>query len=624
MIRSAGTRRSRPARARTAVAALAALAALVTTAVPSAAAAHTAAAPSFDALGGIVRLVAPRGSTSPFPAARVVRELPGGTVAIDVPVARAAEAWSGLAARFGPSRIRPDVTLRAIADHVPTDPLWPEAWGPARVGMPAAWGVSLGAPDVVVAVLDTGVDPVPDLAGALLPGRNIRTGGDDTSDPEGHGTVVAQVAAARIDNGVGAAGVCPRCSVLPVTIADAEGKARSTDIASGIVWAVDHGATVVNVSYAGAASPDVLAEVRWAVAYARSAGVSVVAGAGNDGTETPNQPAALPGVLAVAWTDAADALDPDSSFGPWVDIAAPGVAATQVDATRWLESSGTSVSSPMVAGALALLAAAAPSSTMAEREAAVLATAAPVSPAGAIAGGRLDVPAAIAALGPKVVPPAQAADGSPVVAFASPGRAVTFTRGTTATVAWTETLAAGETVASRTVTQQSAAVVDGSCDAGSWTPDGDPQPADAATFTAASLADGTCYRWTVDLVDAPGRATSATSRIVFVDRRKPTIRAVLPTKLTRTTKRTIVFRWSLADGSAGSGVRRDLTIVTYEGRVAGTTCTGWRTWRTTKVPAGTTEDAYTATGAICIRIRITAVDAAGNATTTTLPAYLHR
>jgi hypothetical protein len=352
--------------------------------------------------------------------------------------------------------------------------------------------------------------------------------------------------------------------------------------------------------------------------------VSVVAGAGNDGTDTPRYPAALPGVLAVAWTDTTDALDPDSSFGDWVDVAAPGVAATQVDASRWLESSGTSVSSPMVAGALALLAAAAPTSTMAEREGAVLATPFAVTPAGAIGGGRLDVPSALAALGPKVAPPAQAVDGAPVIAFSVPSRAVTFTRRSTATVAWAETLAAGATAASRTVTQQSAAVVDGTCDAATWAADGDPQPADAATFTSAPLADGLCYRWTIDLVDTAGRAASATSQVVFVDRRKPAIKAVLPKKLTRTTKPTVVFRWSLSDGPAGSGVSRDLTIVTYEGRVAGSTCTGWKTWRTTKVPAGTTEDAYTATGPICIRIRITAVDAAGNATTTTLPAYLHR
>jgi hypothetical protein len=435
---------------------------------------------------------------------------------------------------------------------------------------------------------------------------------------------VAQVAAARIDNGVGAAGVCPRCSILPVTVADARGMARASDIATGIVWAVDHGASVVNISYAGAAASDALAAVRQAVAYARSAGVSVVAGAGNDGTDGVDYPAGIPGVVSVAWTDETDALDPDSSFGAWVDLAAPGVAATQVDASRWLESSGTSVSSPMVAGALALLASAAPTSTMAERESAVLSTGAPVSPAGAIGGGRLDVPAAMGALGAKVVPPGQPVAGAPVVSFTSPSKGVTFTRAATATVAWTEALPAGGIVASRTVTQESTPVDGGECASASWAPEGAPRPVEAATYTSGSLADGTCYRWRVDVAEGGGRVASATSRVVFVDRTKPVIRAVVPKKLTRITKRDFSFRWTIADGPAGAGVSRDLTIVTYQGRPSGSTCVGWRTWRTQKVPAGTTEDAYWATGPVCIRIRITAVDAAGNATTTMLPAYLHR
>jgi hypothetical protein len=278
----------------------------------------------------------------------------------------------------------------------------------------------------------------------------------------------------------------------------------------------------------------------------------------------------------------------------------------------------------MVAGALALLAAAAPGSTMAERETAVLSTGATVNPTGAIGGGRLDVPAAIAALGAKVVPPGQPVPGAPVITFTSPSKGVTFTRAATATVAWAETLLPGEIVASRTVTQESTPVDGGACASASWAPEGEPQPVETATYTSGSLADGTCYRWRIDVADGGGRVASATSRIVFADRTKPVIRAVVPKKLTRTTKREFSFRWAIADGPTGAGVTRDLTIVTYQGRPSGSTCVGWRTWRTQKVPAVTTEDAYWATGPVCIRIRITAVDAAGNATTTMLPAFLHR
>lgn len=111
------------------------------TAVPAPlASASAASASAFDAVSGVVRLIAPAGATAPFPAAEIVRTLPNGTVAIDVPAGRAREAWAALVARHGPSRVRPDTRLRLAADHVPSDPLWGEMWGARKVGMPAAWG----------------------------------------------------------------------------------------------------------------------------------------------------------------------------------------------------------------------------------------------------------------------------------------------------------------------------------------------------------------------------------------------------------------------------------------------------------------------------------------------------
>ncbi len=114
-----------------------------------------------------------------------------------------------------------------------------------------------------------------------------------------------------------------------------------------------------------------------------------------------------------------------------------------------------------------------------------------------------------------------------------------------------------------------------------WMADGEA-PVPAATYTWVARG-----RDVLPLADRPGRRQRARgvghSRVVFVDRTKPVIRAVVPKKLTRTTKRDLSFRWTIADGPAGAGVSRDLTIVTYQGRASGSTCVGWKTWRTRKV-----------------------------------------
>ncbi len=577
--------------------------------------------PAFASIGGTVRLVAPDGAQAPFPAARIVRLLRGGGVAIDVPSARAAEAYADLVRRYGAGSTRPDGVARIAADHIPSDPLWSEMWGARRIGAPAAWGVSLGSPDVVIAVLDSGVNEKADLAGAVLPGTDIVNGGSDTSDSVGHGTFVAEVAAGRIDNGSGGAGICPRCSVLPVKVMRGSGPGWTTDIDAGIYWAVDHGATVINLSLAG---KNGAGEDDAAVRYARSAGVSVVAGAGNEGDSEREYPAAAPGVLSVAWTDQVDALDPDSSFGSWVDLAAPGEAAVvSADGKQW-RVGGTSFSAPVVAGALALMASAAPSSTMAEREEALRSTAAAVVPADAIGGGRIDVSRALAALGTEVVPPAQPVPGAPVITVTAPTRGVTYTRATTIDVTWDETTAPGATIASRTVTREATPVAGGVCDDSTWAPTGDPIVTDATHQTSGTLSDGTCYRWRIDVVDTSGNAASATTHVVFADRRKPVIRPVLPKKLTRISATRIVFRWAVDDGTGGSGVAKPTRVVTQSGRVSGSTCTGWRTWGTGTVPPGIAEYPFTVVGPICVRLRLTVTDAAGNTTTTTLPAYLHR
>src|SRR4051794_2979717 len=164
---------------------------------------------------------------------------------------------------------RPAEPAGRAHDAGPNDPFYGAPgyrWVFRQTRFDDAWRETVGAPDIVVAVVDTGVAATPDLRGALLPGVDA-TGGDGTSDLSGHGTSVASVLGARINNRIGIAGACGRCSILPVRVAGADGSAPVDSIAHGIAWAADHGARVINVSLAAPATSPALTA---AVAHAQS------------------------------------------------------------------------------------------------------------------------------------------------------------------------------------------------------------------------------------------------------------------------------------------------------------------------------------------------------------------
>ena len=216
--------------------------------------------------------------------------------------------------------------------------------------------------DVVVAVLDTGVGPHPELNAALLPGQNFTTspgGSTDTTDRYGHGTHVAGTIGA--DAGSIVEGVAAGVRILPVKVLGDGGAGYSSWIAAGIVWAADHGADVINMSLGAHVADDV---VPAAIRYARSKGVTVVAAAGNDDTSAPFYPAAYAGVIAVSAVDDQRARAYFSDYGPYVDVAAPGVdIASTYLGNAYAYMSGTSMAAPHVAGIAALAKAIAPGLT---------------------------------------------------------------------------------------------------------------------------------------------------------------------------------------------------------------------------------------------------------------------
>jgi hypothetical protein len=211
-----------------------------------------------------------------------------------------------------------------------------------------------------IAILDSGVAAVPELAGRLRSGVNVVDGSQDTTDADGHGTAVASVAAAAA---AGVRGVAPTSPVIPIKILNARGETGAQDVITGIDRAVALGARVINISAAavaeGAESAADVA-VKNAIWRAVTAGALVVAPTGNEGIRTIDIPSRYAHVLAVGATDESNARAYFSNTGSGTDLVAPGVnitaaAPTSVCPSGYQLVTGTSFAAPAVAGAAALL-----------------------------------------------------------------------------------------------------------------------------------------------------------------------------------------------------------------------------------------------------------------------------
>jgi thermitase len=245
----------------------------------------------------------------------------------------------------------PDFMAEALGS--PDDPGFGNQWGMVKIQAPQAWDVTTGSPTINIAILDTGVDlDHPDLANKIIKDINF-SDSPTVDDVYGHGTHVAGIAAASTNNGIGVAGLGYTVTIMNVKVLDDTGYGAYSWIASGIIWAVDNGAKIINMSLGGSFASSTLEA---AINYAWSKGVVVVAAAGNNGNSAPFYPAYYTNCIAVAGTDSLDRLASWSNYGDWVDVAAPGVSiySTLIN-NGYGYKSGTSMASPHVAGLAALV-----------------------------------------------------------------------------------------------------------------------------------------------------------------------------------------------------------------------------------------------------------------------------
>jgi thermitase len=242
------------------------------------------------------------------------------------------------------------------ATYTPNDPYFSSRqYGPQKIQAPQAWDIAEGS-GVKIAIVDTGVQSNhPDLAGKVVGGWDFVDNDSTPQDGNGHGTHCAGIAAAVTNNSTGIAGTAPKASILAVRVLNNSGSGTWTAVANGITYAADQGADVISLSLGGTVGNSGLQQ---AVDYAWSKGSVVVAAAGNAGTTAPNYPAYYSNAIAVASTDQNDNKSSFSTYGSWVDVAAPGSSIYSTYPTSTYSSlSGTSMATPHVAGVAGLLAA---------------------------------------------------------------------------------------------------------------------------------------------------------------------------------------------------------------------------------------------------------------------------
>jgi thermitase len=238
-------------------------------------------------------------------------------------------------------------------------------WAAQFIGAEQAWDSTVGDSSIIIAIVDTGIDANhPDLTGKVVLAKNF-VKGERISDSFGHGTHVAGIAAAQTNNGTGIAGICGRCSLMSVKVLGADGSGPISNVVSGITYATDFGARVINLSLGSSSRSTIM---RDALDYALNNNVLPVVAMGNANTNNVGDLAYWYSALSVGAVDQQGAKASFSNFGLQTDVTAPGVAVLSTMPTypvtlntqygykmNYDALSGTSMATPVVAGLAGLI-----------------------------------------------------------------------------------------------------------------------------------------------------------------------------------------------------------------------------------------------------------------------------
>ena len=267
------------------------------------------------------------------------------------------KAAAALANRPEVLRVDDDVEVFALAKPVQVGakkplPAQVLPWGIDRVDAELVWPSGNVADPIKVGIIDTGIDiSHPDLKDNLKGGVNTINAWKSWNDDNGHGTHVAGIVAA-INNTIGVVGAAPAADLYAVKVLDRNGSGYLSDVIEGLDWAIKNKMQVVNMSLGTSAD---IQSFREAVQRVNAAGIVQVAAAGNSAGAVI-YPAVYPQVIAVSATDNTNTLASWSSRGPEVDLSAPGVSIySTYKGSTYATLSGTSMASPHVAGAAALV-----------------------------------------------------------------------------------------------------------------------------------------------------------------------------------------------------------------------------------------------------------------------------